>query len=319
MRPFATLPDGRTVHAIPIAAGDLSVEVLTYGAIVLSVRHSGVSHDLTWTPDRIEDWIEGRMPYHGVLIGPVANRIVGARADLDGQALTFAPNQAGHLLHSGPTGTHARLWHPQIVDPAAATLTLELPDGDGGFPGNRRLTARFSVAPPATLRLEITAQTDAPTFFNLTNHSYWRLGPGETWDGTRLRIAADSYLPTDATAAPTGAIASVDETPMDFRHGATPRPGAPPLDHNFCLSNARQPLRDVAWLTGPSAELAMATTEPGLQVYDARAESPAYHALALEAQGWPDAPNRADFPSVVTRPGESYAAVTEWRFAVPPR
>ncbi|ROU01199.1 aldose epimerase family protein [Histidinibacterium lentulum] len=319
MRAFATLPDGRTVEAATLAAGDLTVEILTYGAILLSVRHAGVDHDLTWTPDRFEDWTEGRTPYHGAIVGPVANRITGARTTLDGRTLAFPPNQATHFLHSGPEGLHTRLWQVVTDDPAALTLALDLADGDGGFPGNRRVTARFSLAPPATLRLEITGETDAPTFFNCTNHSYWCLAPRPGWQGHGLQIAADRYLPTDDTAAPTGEIAPVEGTPMDFRTRRTPAPAEPPLDHNFCLSETRTDLRDIAWLDGPSAAMTIATTECGLQVYDGRDQDPPYPALALEAQGWPDAPNRPDFPSVVTRPGETYRSVTEWRFTVPPR
>jgi aldose 1-epimerase len=319
MRAFATLPDGRTVEAATLGAGTLTVEILTYGAILLSVRHADVDHDLTWTPDRFEDWTEGRTPYHGAIVGPVANRISGARTVLDGATLAFAPNQATHFLHSGPDGMHTRLWQIETLDPAALTLTLDLPDGDGGFPGNRRVTARFSVVPPATLRLEITGETDAPTFFNCTNHSYWCLGPRPGWQGHGLRIAADRYLPTDGTAAPTGEIAAVEGTDMDFRRRRTPTPADPPLDHNFCLSQQRTDLRETAWLDGPSASMALATTEPGLQVYDGRDGSPPYPALALEAQGWPDAPNNPAFPGVVTRPGDTYRSVTEWRFTVPPR
>ena len=76
-------------------------------------------------------------------------------------------------------------------------------------------------------------------------------------------------------------------------------------------------LREVAWLDGPSAVMAIATTEPGLQVYDGRDQTPPYPALALETQGWPDAPNRADFPSIVTHSDQTYRSVTEWRFSLP--
>ena len=70
----------------------------------------------------------------------------------------------------------------------------------------------------------------------------------------------------------------------------------------------------------------MATTEPGLQVYDGHslnqpdlrahdgAVPKAYAAVALEAQFWPDAAHRPDFPSILLQSGEIWEQVTEWRF-----
>lgn len=314
MSVVATLPDGREVQELRIAAGDLTVSVLTFGAVLRSVRLAGVDHDLTHVPDTVDSWISGKTPYHGALVAPVANRFTGGKATVGGREIQFETNQAGlHLLHSGSFGTHAKLWAVVDRQPDAATLAVDLPDGEGGFPGNRRLTARFSVSAPATLRLEIEAATDALTFFNATNHSYWTMDGGRDWSGQSLRIAADRYLPTTDSFAPTGEIAPVDGTAMDFRETCAPALGEPPLDHNFCLSDGRTDLRDVLWLTGRNGlTLTMATTEPGMQVYDGR--DAGYPALALEAQGWPDAPNHAGFPGIELRPGAPYRAVTEWRF-----
>jgi aldose 1-epimerase len=75
----------------------------------------------------------------------------------------------------------------------------------------------------------------------------------------------------------------------------------------------------VLWLTGTSGlTMTIATTEPGIQVYDGRAamrpgHGP-YEGLAIEAQNWPDAPNHPGFPSIELKPGETYRQVTEWRF-----
>ena len=314
MKTIGTTPGGHPVKEIELAAGALRVSILTYGAILRSVRLRGVDHNLTHVPGDLSSWTEGKTPYHGALVAPVANRFTGAQATLDGQDIQFEANQTGlHLLHSGKAGTHARLWDVLERQADAVTLVTHLPDGEGGFPGNRRITARFSVRAPASLRLEIEAETDALTFMNATNHSYWSLDGGPDWSGHSLKIAADHFLPTDDTFAPTGEISPVDGD-MDFREGRALVPGNPPLDHNFCLSSGRTELRDVLWLTGRNGlTLTLATTEAGMQVYDGRHAG--YPALALEAQGWPDAPNHAGFPSIELRPGEAYRAVTEWRFA----
>lgn len=317
---FGTTAGGAGVQKITLTAGGLSVALLSWGAVVQSVRLAGVGHDLTLGSDRLADY-EGAMRHHGPVIGPVVNRLSGATAPLDGGTLRFEANLDGrHCLHSGAAGTHLKVWDLLEAGPDHALLALDLPAGEGGFPGNRRLEARFTLAPPATLRLELTAQTDAPTLFNATNHSYWNLDGTPDWAGHRLRIAAEAMLPTDALFAPTGEIRPVAGTEFDFRSPRAIAPGAPPLDNCFCLSRGQAALRPVLWLAGRSGvTMEVATTEPGVQVYDGRgALRPghgAYEGIAVETQGWPDAPNRPGFPPVRLAPGAGLRQITEWRFS----
>lgn len=315
---FGTTAAGHKVQKITFGAGDMTVSVLTLGAILQSVRLKGLGHDLTHGSDRLADY-EGALLYHGAIVAPVVNRLTNARAPLDGRELQLEVNFNGrHCLHSGATGSHAQVW--DIVDTGAdhATLALDMPDGQGGFPGNRRLTARFSVTAPATLRLELLAETDAPTLFNATNHSYWNMDGTGQWTGHSLKIAAEAVLPTDDDFVPTGEILPVAGTPHDFRQARTIAPGEPPLDNCFCLSNAQVPLRPVLWLTGTSGlGLEVATTEPGVQVYDGRGAvrpgQTAYEGIAIETQGWPDAPNKPGFPPIRLAPGAGLRQITEWR------
>ncbi len=311
---FGTTADGRAVQKITLAAGDLTVGLLTWGAVVQSVRLAGVGHDLTLGSDRLADY-EGEMRYHGPIIAPVANRIGKARAMIGGMEHRFEANQGAHCLHSGSTGTQAQLWQIVTATDSRATLALSLPDGLGGFPGNRRIEARFSLTEDR-LRLEIHAASDAETLWNATNHSYWTLDGGADFTGQRLQIAADHWLPTDGDARPTGEIAAVAGTAMDFRQPRALTPGSPALDHCFCLSNGQVPLRDVLHLQGKSGLcLHVATTEPGVQVYDARGARQPYDGIAIETQFWPDAPSFPAFPPVLLAPGETRVQITEWRFA----
>ncbi|NTT86120.1 aldose epimerase family protein [Tabrizicola fusiformis] len=321
---FGKTADGRQVDKITLAAGDLTVSLLTWGGVLQSVRLAGVAHDLTLGSDQLADY-EGDLRYHGAIIAPVVNRLTNAQALLDGHILHFETNFNGrHNLHSGSTGAHAQLW--EIVEAGAdhAALALDMPDGLGGFPGNRRLIARFSVTAPATLRLELAAETDAPTLFNATNHSYWTMDGGADWTGQHLRIAAEAMLPTDEDFVPTGEIMPVAGTPFDFRAGRAIAPGEPPLDNCFCLGAGQVALRPVLWLRGASGlEMEVATTEPGVQVYDGRgAQRPGggyYEGIAVETQGWPDAPNKPGFPPIRLAPGAPLRQITEWRFAKTPR
>ncbi|MCB6179877.1 galactose mutarotase [Rhodobacter sp. Har01] len=318
---FGQTSDGRPVHAIDLAAGTLSVRLLTLGSAVQDLRLSGLPWELTLGLSSVAEYEATAGGYFGVLVGPVANRLSAAQAPIAGRLHRFAANEGPNLLHSGPLGTQARVWTLADASATQAKLTLDLPDGDGGFPGNRRVTALWTVEAPATLRLELTGTTDAPTLMNLANHSYWNLDGSIDWTGHRLRIAADAWLPTGPDGLPTGEIAPAAGM-MDFRTARELTPGAPALDHCFCLAPARRALTEVAWLTGTSGvTMTLATTEPGLQVYDGRSAirdgGGAHEGLALEAQGWPDAPNHPGFPGIEISPEAAYRQTTEWRCAAP--
>lgn len=313
---FGVTAAGQVVQRILLASGDLTVAVLNYGAAVQSVRLAEVGHDLTLGSHLLADY-EGPMRYHGTLVGPVANRLTGAQARIAGVLHRFAANDAGgHLLHGGAQGTQARVW--EVVEAGHDAVTLALDLAGDGFPGKRQVRARFSVA-GVVLRLAVTATTDTPTLMNIAQHSYWNLDGGVTWAGHHLRIAAEAYLPTNDTTVPTGEVCAVQGTALDFRTGRVIGPGDPVMDTNFCLSGGPAPLREVLWLTGANGvTLALATTEPGVQIYDGvqgiRPGHGPHEGLAIEAQGWPDAPNHAGFPSIALEPGQTYHQITEWRF-----
>jgi aldose 1-epimerase len=307
------------VEKITLAAGDLSVVIMTLGAAVQDVRLRDVPYSLTLGSDDLGLY-KGAFRHHGTLVGPVVNRITGAEAEIGGARHRFQPDAGEDLiLHSGPAGTHRKIWAVVERSDNHVTLALDLPDGEGGFPGNRRVRVTYRVSAPATLRMEVAVATDRLTLINFANHSYWNLDGSDSWFGHRLRIAADRYLPTTPVVTPTGEIAAVAGTEYDFREARAVARDQPPLDTCFCLADGRRALTEVLELTGTSGvRLRLATTEPGVQLYDGRAAGapghPDYQGVAIEAQLWPDAPGRAGFPSIELAPGETYAPVTEWRF-----
>ncbi len=316
MTDFGTTTAGQPVQKLSLCAGDLSVDLLTLGAAIYSVRLKGVPYDLTVSAPDITGFAD-KFCYHGTLIAPNVNRLGHARAPLGDRTLTLEANAAGgHNLHSGSTGAHAQVW--SLCDHSAthARLSIELPDGAGGFPGNRRLEALFEVQAPATLRMTVTATTDAETLINTANHSYWNLDGSAAFTGHSLRVAADHYLPTDDTALVTGELRATKGSAFDFLAPRPLAPQDPALDHCFCLSQTAQPLRDVLWLRGTSGvSMTLATTEAGVQIYDGR--DAGYPALAIEAHAWPDAPNHANFAPISLAAGETRTQITEWRFARP--
>ena len=324
---FGVTASGRGVHRLTLQDGPLAARVITFGSALQDVRLEGLQHSLTVGSPDISAY-EGPLGHCGTIMGPVANRIAGARARIDGIEYRFEKNFLNaHTLHGGGGAFHKRVW--ELVDHSErhATLVLVAPDGEGGFPGTRRIEARFETT-GRTLSLTLTATTDAPTILNLANHSYWRLGKAPTTGGHVLQVHADRYLPGDpGTTIPTGEIADVAGTRFDCRDGHTLRDGADGLlDTNFCLSDARQSLREVARLTGPDAMMVMATTEPGLQAFDGHildypdrrtndgfAPVP-YCGLALEAQFWPNAPHEPRFPDITFYPDQNWRQVTTWTF-----
>ncbi|TFL19941.1 aldose epimerase family protein [Jannaschia formosa] len=265
--------------------------------------------------------------YMGATAGRYANRIGGARFVLDGTEYQLDPNFLGrHHLHGGSAGIGKREWEVTEHGVDRIAFAIDLADGEMGYPGAMRVEAVYACAPDATLRVDYRATAEAPTLCNLAHHSYWCLDDGPTVADHVLTVAADRYTPVDEDLIPTG-VAPVEGTGFDFRQGrALAQPGL--LDHNLCLSDGRTALRDVAWLRSARSGLTMtlATTEPGLQVYDGGKlntqvpglEGRTYRAhagVALEPQFWPDSPNRPDFPDAVLRPGETYHQTTTYRFA----
>jgi len=315
--PFGTTATGAGVDKITLRNDELSVAILTYGAIVQDVRLAGVDRSLTLGSERIADY-EAGMRNHGALVGPVANRISNARVTLDGMTYELERNQDGRIhLHSGSQSTQGQLWSVRSATRDTVTLGITLGDGIAGLPGNREITATFRLDGP-TLDLAITGRTDATTCMNFANHSYWNLDGSERWEGHQMRILADAYLPTDKDHCPTGDIAETTGTLMDLSDLTPILPGTHVLDHNFCLTGGPG-LRDVLWLVGQSGvAMRLATNQPGLQVYDGRnARRPGrgiYEGLAIEAQGWPDAPNNPAFPQITVTPETPYHQHTRFTF-----
>lgn len=323
---FGTLPDGTLVDRISIAGGGLTAHVLTYGATVQDLRLEGVNHPLVLGAPALEPYL-GPMTYFGAIVGRFANRIADGRFSIGGTTHQVPANWLGrHALHGGPVGTGQKVW--QIGDVAANSLRLDLtlPDGDMGFPGEMSVSARFVLGGDGDLAIDIQAQTDAPSPCSFAHHGYFNLDGGAGITTHLLQINAQSYLPVDDDLIPTGQAADVVGTPFDFR--TVREVGTKGIDHNFCLSFGRMPIRPVAELFSSKSGISMRveTTEPGLQIYDGayipkkgllglddRLYGP-FAGIAMEAQSWPDTPNHPDFPSALLRPSETYSRQSRYRF-----
>jgi aldose 1-epimerase len=347
-RRFGTAPDGTEVDLHTLSGGGgLAAKVLTYGGIV---------HQL-WAPDRagepanvalglprLADYVEGNRPYFGAVVGRYANRIASAAFTLDGVTYRLRSNDGPNCLHGGHRGFDKRVWHVvgsrSTADSVELTLRYTSPDGEEGFPGRLAVDVTYTVTRDDTFRIDYRATTDRPTVVNLTSHVYWNLageGSGSV-DDQRLTVAASRYLPVDSEMIPTGEVAFVAGTPLDFRRptpiGARIREPSDQLaaargyDHHFVLDGTGGRGRPAAVLYDPASgrRLEVTTTEPGIQVYSgnylqgslAGTSGRCYgqgDGLALETQHCPDSPNRPEFPSTVLRPGEVFRSSTAYRFS----
>jgi aldose 1-epimerase len=346
---FGTLASGEAVHAVTLTnAAGMSVRIISYGAAIQSVcvpDANGNFADVTTGYADIAEYVAQRQ-YFGATVGRVANRIAGARFELDGNVYSVPANDGTHSLHGGDVGFDQVNWTITACDEEALSVTLShiSPDGDQGYPGTLTVTATYQLHPDNALSVHYEAVTDAPTCVNLSNHAYWHLGgEGAAYDAMDhvLTIAAEQYLPVDATLIPTGERRSVAGTAFDFRepipiskyvrsnteiqltHGGG-------YDHNWIIDEAvaSEP-RYMAHLEDPVSgrTMTLLSNQPGLQFYpgnffDGTTSGKAGKsygigdAIALEPQMFPDALNQPSFASVVLRPGQIYANMIMWRFGV---
>lgn len=323
------LADGRAVHRCLLRGGGLEAEVLDFGGILAALRvpTRGGVRNVVLGFDTLADYLRHH-PYLGTLIGRYANRIAHGRFTLDGVTHRLPVGPDGHHLHGGPQGFHRALWTIAEQGPDTLSLRHFSPDGDQGYPGNLHVTVRYTLTAERALCIDYEASCDRATVVNFTHHAYFNLGgePGGTVHDHRLELAADRYTPTDEHLIPTGEIAPVAGTPLDFTRPRAIGEGLVRLeagyDHNYVLGEAMAAApRYAGRLTAPDGATTMEvwTTEPGLQLYTANflhldSPFPRHGAVCLETQHFPDSPNRPQFPSTVLRPGALFRSRTLYRF-----
>ena len=304
---------------LELKSQSLRVTFSMLGARLVSVVMDGV--DLAAGGGTDEQFLAGDWTA-GAVIGRVAGRIANSRFALGGAEYKLVPNMGEHQLHGGPDNFAIRHWDAQPTD-NSIRFSLHSPDGDQGYPGAIDATATYSID-GNTLALEFEARATKPTVINLTNHAYWNLSGGirNAFDH-EMQIDAANYLPLSDLLLPSGEIRKVDGLPQNFR---TRKKVGRFFDNCWVLDGARGTLRHGLTLRDPVSGRRMEvwTTEAGMQMYTAfhwNEGMPGRNgplrqsaAIAIEPQNFPDAPNHANFPSAVLRPGEVYRHRMEWRF-----
>ncbi|MBE7216933.1 MAG: galactose mutarotase [Caulobacteraceae bacterium] len=326
-------PDGSAVHKVRLGGADgLSVELLDFGATLAAIHApaaSGPPIQVLLGYDDLQGWLDDRN-YHGRVVGRVANRIAGARFDLDGETYRLTANQGPNTLHGGAVGWGGRPWRIEDASAERAILAYVSPDGDEGFPGEVRARVAFRLLGGDTLEIAWEARAERPTPVAMTHHPYFNLtGRPRTpvLDHT-LQVAAQAVLPVRPGLIPTGETLEVERTPFDLR---SPRR----LGDVLAMQHPQLVIPrgyDLTWVLDPDRgeapaavlrapetglELHLSTDQPGLQVYSGQGLGHPFApqgAVALEPQDFPNAVNTPAFPSVILRPGERYLRRARYRF-----
>ena len=338
---FGRTPEGKEVTIFTLVnANGLKAKIIDYGAILVSLEvpdRDGKLADITLGFDSLDGYAGKDNPYFGTTTGRYANRIAKGRFTLDGVEYKLAVNFGKNHLHGGIKGFDKVMWQGRQFQTDEATsveFTYLSKDGEEGYPGNLSCTVTYTLTDSNELKISYKAQTDKPTIVNLTNHSYFNLagaGSGDILDH-ELTINADRFAALDKETIPTGELRSVKDSPMDFTEPKTigsriaDVPGG--YDHNYVLNTSEKSPVLAARAFEPTSGrvLEIYTTEPGVQLYTGNFLDGSitgksgkvykkHYGFCLETQHYPDSPNKPDFPSVVLRPGETYATVTVHKFS----
>jgi aldose 1-epimerase len=339
--------DGKQTYLFVLKnTNGMEVCITNFGGRIVSIMvpdKEGIMRDVVLGFDSIQDYVNHPNNF-GATIGRYGNRINQGRITVEGVEYQLPQNNYGHCLHGGLKGFNSRMFDAKQVDGQTLELGYLAKDGEEGFPGNLEVEMTYRLENEVNaLTIEYRATTDKATVVNLTNHGFFNLAgisnPTPTVNNHIVTINADFYTPIDEVSIPTGEIAKVEGTPMDFRapHTVGERIddkfqqlifGAG-YDHCYVLNKMESGSLDLAaTCKDPESGRIMEvyTTEAGVQLYTGNwlngfegahgATFPARSAICFEAQCFPDTPNKPHFPSATLLPGDEYQQITVYKFAV---
>ena len=343
---YGKLPDGREVYQYTLMnKSGTTMKVINFGAVVTSLTvpdRNGKYEDIVLGYDSLQDYIDGKS-YFGAIVGRYGNRIGKGQFTLEGKKYQLALNNDENHLHGGNIGFDKVLWDAKSLQDSigqSLQLTYVSPDGEEGYPGKVTLSVTYTLTDKNELRIVYKGTTDKTTILNPTHHSYFNLSGSfkNTILNHLLMIEADAFTPVDKGLITTGKYLDVKNTPMDFRTptaiGARINDPFEQLifgkgyDHNWVIRNyTKGKVRKAAEVYEQKSGRVMIvyTDQPGLQFYSgnfldgtAKGKGVSYQfrtGLCLEAQCYPDSPNKPEFPSVTLKPGETYEQTTIYQFS----
>ena len=342
---FGELPTGEKVDKYKLSNSMISVEVINYGGIITNIKvpdDQGDLKDVVLGFNNIEGYINEH-PYFGAIIGRYGNRIKNGKFNIDGNEYNLEINNGEHSLHGGIKGFDKVIWSVKELK-GNNFLGLKLnylsQHMEEGYPGNLNVEVNYILNDKNEFKILYTANTDATTILNLTQHSYFNLSGESSGDilDHELIINADNFLPVDSGLIPTGEIRNVINTPFDFRNnkeiGQDINSDNKQLDygigydHCWVLNDYGKGVRKVAQSKSNSTGvlLEVFSDQPGIQFYTGNyldgtlvsKEGKSYekrNGFCLETQHFPNSPNESNFPSVILSPKENYTTETWFKFS----
>lgn len=333
------------IYTLTNDSGD-KVKITNYGAIVQSLfvpDRNNKLEDVVLGYDSLSGYMKVN-PYFGAIVGRYGNRIGKGIFSLDGETFQLSINNGNNHLHGGVNGFDKKVWDAEEVKSdlgPALRLTYFSADMEEGYPGNLTLSVTYTLTNDNELRIDYSATTDKKTILNPTHHSYFNLtgNPNNTILDHKLMIDADKFTPVDNELITTGELTDVEGTPMDFREPTSiglrinndneQIKFGGGYDHNWVLNNYDGAVHKVASLYDSTSGrfMELFTNEPGLQFYSGNFLDGSINGkngvvynyrrgLCLEAQHFPDSPNKKNFYPVVLNPGEVYEQTTIYKFSV---
>ncbi|KAL7114603.1 hypothetical protein ACP275_04G131100 [Erythranthe tilingii] len=324
--------------------GSMQVKVSNYGCTITSLLvpdKDGKLGDVVLGFDTIEPYQRGAAPYFGCIVGRVANRIKEGKFTLNGTEYSLPINKPPNSLHGGQKGFDKVIWEVAEYkqgDTPSITFKYHSHDGEEGYPGDVSFTATYTLTSKTTMRLDMEGiPKDKATPISLAQHTYWNLSghnSGNSILDHTIQIWANHITPVDQNIVPTGEILAVKNTPFDFtaentKIGSRIQEVGIGYDHNYVLDCGEEKLglKRAAKLVDPTSSrtLNLWTDAPGMQFYTANyvngivgkggAVYEKHSAACLETQGFPNAINQPNFPSVVVQPGEKYKHTMLFEFS----
>jgi aldose 1-epimerase len=344
---FGTV-DGKPINIYTLTnEKGAEVKIINYGAIVVSLLipdRDGKLANIVTGYDSLSGYVNDRS-FFGAIVGRYGNRVGKGKFQLDGKEYQLTINDGENHLHGGSVGFYKAVWNAEPVEGKSGPslkLTYVSPDGEEGYPGTVTTTVVYTLTNENEFEIKYEGKTDKTTILNPTHHSYFNLTGdfNNTILDHELYIDADSITPVDKSLITTGELSAVENTPMDFRKPTTigsrikdkyeQLEFGQGYDHNWALNKYKKgEVQKVASLYDPKSGRLMdiLTDQPGLQFYSGNFLNGTIKGtggvvyqlrtgLCLEAQCYPDSPNKPQFPSVVLKPGETYQQTTVYKFSI---
>ncbi|MBE1556310.1 aldose epimerase family protein [Sporosarcina limicola] len=322
---------------------DMSVSILDFGGIITEINVPDRKNNIENIVLSYKDYTdyEKNPEFLGAIIGRIAGRIKDATFVLEGKKHFLEANEGTHHIHGGLKGFHQVIWKVtpfQTDDTVGVKMTHTTPDGEGGYPGNVKVSVTYTLNNKNELILDYLAVTDKITVLTMTNHSYFNLSgnAAETIHSHHVTIDSNEFIELDRELFPTGKKINVVNTPFDFQNGrkladVISSTSAQNLvadygyDHYFILNHKKQEsiiVKDEK----SGRRMTIKTNQPGVVMYTSNtldedldlAEGTArpYLGVCFETQASPASLHYEDFPTVILKANETYNKQTVFSFGI---